>query len=117
MKLGDVRSVDPEIVLVANPTAKPIALHRLGANLERHFGQYLLRQIEVLESILPALFIRPFGRAAFTRQSATLFQSNIFTHELLAVCDSFIVAVGQTLEEVRDVAAGGPNTPNDLEVS
>src|SRR5690348_3478116 len=34
MKLGDVGAVDPEIVLLANPRAKIVALHRFGANLE-----------------------------------------------------------------------------------
>src|SRR5882762_9266927 len=61
MKFRDVRTVDPQIVLVADPLAKVPTLHRFSSNVERNFGQNLFGQIEVLEGVLPTLFIRPLG--------------------------------------------------------
>src|SRR5262245_22702151 len=61
MKFGDIRSVDPEIVLFANPVGKIFAFHRFGADCEWHFGKYLFGEVEVREDVLPALLVRTFG--------------------------------------------------------
>jgi hypothetical protein len=61
MKLGDVRTIDPEIVLLANPAAKAVALHRLGADFEWCFAQDLFSEVEMFERILPALLVRTLG--------------------------------------------------------
>src|ERR1044072_9085746 len=98
MKLGDVRSIDPEVVLFANPVAKVVALHRLGANLEWHFSQDLLRQVKVFESVLPALFVRPLCRATLARQGSALLQKDVFAHEVLAFGFDFVITVRASLE-------------------
>src|SRR5829696_7173987 len=54
VKLRNVRSVDPQIVLLPDPLAKALALHWFSADFERHFGQQLFSEIEVFKGILPA---------------------------------------------------------------
>ena len=61
VKLRDIRSINPEVVLPANPTAKAVAFHRLGSDLDRNFRQDLFGQIKVLKCVLPTLFIGSFA--------------------------------------------------------
>src|SRR5689334_3650418 len=71
----------------------------------------------MFERVLPALFVRTLGGTAFTRQRAELLETNVFAHKLLALGFGFVVAVGETLEKMRDVAAGNKDVANELEVS
>src|SRR6185369_16944428 len=104
MKLCDVRSIDPEIVLRADPGRKAFALHRLGANLDGHFRQDLFGQLKVRKNILPALFIGAFRRTTRTRQTSLLLETNVFLNEMLALVRDFVVAVRETLKKMLTVA-------------
>src|SRR5690348_17136286 len=53
VELGDVRGINPEIVLLADPAAEGGALHRLGPDIERDVPEDLLGQLEVVEGDLP----------------------------------------------------------------
>src|SRR5258708_215122 len=64
MELGDVRAVDPDVVLIADPSGEARALHRLVADVDRRFQEDPLREIEMLERVLPALLIGALGRSA-----------------------------------------------------
>src|SRR5690348_13822496 len=97
MKLRDVGTIDPEVVLFANPVAEAVAFHGLGADLERRFGEYLLRQLEVFERILPALFVRAFGGTALARECAALLHADVFANEVLTIAGDFVIAVGEPL--------------------
>ena len=46
MEFGDIRAVDPEVILVTDPVAETVALHGVVANLKGNFGQDLFRQLE-----------------------------------------------------------------------
>src|SRR4051812_18669106 len=113
MKLCDVGAVNPEVVLLPDPRTKIVALHRLGANFELHVRENLFRHFEILERILPALFVRTLGRATLARQSATLFELNVFSDKLLALSFGFVISVCESLEKMRHVATGGKHAPND----
>src|SRR5277367_5319270 len=85
VKLRDVRGINPEIVLLAYPTAEGFALHRLGADLERSFSQDLLSQLEVLEGDLPALRVGPLRGTAGAGQATLLLQTDVFSHEFFGL--------------------------------
>src|SRR5215471_20400641 len=117
MKLCNVRGVNPQVVLIANPVAERFAFHWFGANLERHFGQQMPGHFKVLKRVLPALFVRPLGRSAFARQASFLFQSNILAHPLFPFGFRRIVAFSEPLQKVVDVPTAGKNLSDEFEIS
>src|SRR6185369_11204424 len=116
MKLCDVRSIDPEIVLRADPGRKAFTLHRLSANLDGHFRQDLFGQLKVRKNILPALFIGTFRRTTRARQASLLLETDIFLHEMLSLATDFVIAVCKALDKVFAVATAGQHAMDDLKI-
>src|SRR5829696_3847813 len=58
VKLRYVGSVDPQIILLSDPLAKTLALHRFSTDVDRHLRQQLFSEIEVFKGVLPALLVR-----------------------------------------------------------
>src|SRR5688572_3427400 len=53
VKLRDVRGINPDVVLAANPLTEASALHALAADFQRSLGQDPFGQVEALEGVLP----------------------------------------------------------------
>src|SRR5258707_7074210 len=81
MELRDVRGIDPEIVLLADPLAEGFALHRHRADLNRDFPQHPLRQIEVLKGDFPALGVGSLRGTPGAGQASPLLQVDVLPHE------------------------------------
>src|SRR2546421_5925289 len=104
-------------MLPADRSAKAVALHWFATNLERHFGQDTLRQIKVLESILPALLVRAFAGTARTRQISLLFQTDVLSYESFFVRLSRVITISEPRQKVRHVPAGYKHMSDNPKVS